>query len=119
MATTYHGGTQIEHAQATLDLHTVSSGDGLCTQCKVLGPCAPREAAAKLFTRSARLPRRRPGATRPESMVAKRDGFNWLAARVLIDASGTDPAGPAPPAIDAPVVADGAGMYSLTERRAR
>ena len=80
MTTTYHGGEQLDHAQAALDRHAVSSADGLCVTCKVLGPCAEHEAAAKVFTLSARLPRRRPGATRPES-VGARSGFGWLAAR--------------------------------------
>jgi len=78
---TYHGGGQIDHAQATLDRHAVSSGDGLCVECKVLGPCAEHEAATKVFALSARLPRRRPGATRPELTGAKRDGFGWLSTR--------------------------------------
>jgi hypothetical protein len=81
MATTYHGGTQIDQAQATLDRHAVSSGDGLCIECKVLGPCPEHEAAATVFTLSARLPRRLPGATQPELMGAKRLDFNWLGAR--------------------------------------
>jgi hypothetical protein len=77
--TTYHGGTQLDRAQAVLDRHAVSSGDGLCVECKVLGPCPEHEAAALVFALSARLPRRRPGATRPESVGAG-TGFNWLAA---------------------------------------
>ena len=82
MATTYHGGKQIDRAQAILDRHTVSSGDGLCVGCRVLGPCSEHIAAARVFRSSARLPRRRPGATRPELLAAKRDGFQWLPARV-------------------------------------
>ncbi|MFI9643726.1 hypothetical protein ACIG87_27340 [Micromonospora sp. NPDC051925] len=78
---TYHGGGQIDQAQATLDRHAVSSGDGLCVECKVLGPCADHEAAAKVFMLSARLPRRQPGATRPELLGAGRGGFGWLAVR--------------------------------------
>ena len=78
MTTTYHGGEQIDQAQAALDEHTVSSGDGLCVTCKVLGPCPDREAAAKVFTLSPRLPQRRPGATRPELLGAKRADFRWL-----------------------------------------
>ncbi|MDG4798825.1 hypothetical protein [Micromonospora sp. WMMD1082] len=81
MATTYHGGTRIDQAQAMLDRHAVSSGDGLCVECKVLGPCPEHEAAAKVFALSARLPRRRPGATRPESVNARRGEFGWLSAR--------------------------------------
>jgi hypothetical protein len=78
MTTTYHGGEQIDHAQSVLDRHAVSSADGLCVTCKVLGPCPEHEAAAKVFTLSARLPRRRPGATRPELLGAKRTDFRWL-----------------------------------------
>jgi hypothetical protein len=77
---TYPGGRQIDQAQAVLDRHAVSSGDGLCVQCQVVGPCAAHVAAAKMFMRSARLPRRRPMATRPESVGAKRGGFRWLSA---------------------------------------
>jgi hypothetical protein len=75
---TYHGGEQIDHAQAVLDRHAVSSGDGLCVTCRVLGPCPELEAAAKVFMFSARLPQRRPGATRPELLGAKRADFRWL-----------------------------------------
>jgi hypothetical protein len=78
MTTTYHGGEQIDHAQAALDRHAVSSADGLCVTCKVLGPCPAHEAAAKVFRLSARLPQRRPGATRPELLGAKRTDFRWL-----------------------------------------
>ncbi|MDT4993081.1 MAG: hypothetical protein QOH97_2973 [Actinoplanes sp.] len=78
MTTTYHGGEQIDHAQAVLDRHAVSSGDGLCVTCGVLGPCPEHEAAAKVFSRSAHLPQRRPGATRPELLGANRTGFHWL-----------------------------------------
>lgn len=39
--------------------------------------------------------------------------------RVLIDASGTDPTSHAPTLIEAPMVAGGARVYSLAERRAR
>jgi hypothetical protein len=78
MTTTYHGGTQIDHAQAMLDRHAVSSGDGLCVECKTLGPCAAHEAAVKVFALSARLPQRRPGATRPELLGAKRTDFRRL-----------------------------------------
>lgn len=78
VTTTYHGGTRIDQAQAKLDRHAVSSGDGLCIECKVLGPCEEYEAAAMVFALSTRLPLRRPGATRPELMGAKRVDFNWL-----------------------------------------
>ncbi len=80
MPTTYHGGEQIDHAQAVLDRHAVSSADGLCIACKVLGPCAAHDAAAKVFTTSARLPYRLPGATRPELVGARRIGIRGLLA---------------------------------------
>lgn len=80
MSTTYHGGTQIDHAQTVLDQHAVSSADGMCMTSNVPGPCAEREAAAKVFSSSARLPRRRPGSTRPELVGARRGDFRWLAA---------------------------------------
>jgi len=41
------------------------------------------------------------------------------AVLVLIDASGTDPAALGPAVVDAPMVAGGARVYSLAERRAR
>ena len=78
MTTTYHGGEQIEHAQAVLDRHAVSSSDGLCATCRVLGPCAEHETATRVFMLSARLPQRRPGATRPELTGAKGADFRWL-----------------------------------------
>jgi hypothetical protein len=80
MTTTYHGGTQIDHAQAVLDRHTVSNANGLCVTCRLPGPCAEREAAARVFATSARLPLRRPGATRPELLGARRADFRWLAS---------------------------------------
>ena len=36
---TYHGGEQVEHAQAVLERHAVSSVDGRCVSCGVPGPC--------------------------------------------------------------------------------
>jgi hypothetical protein len=75
MTTAYLGGQQLDHAQAVLDRHPVSSASGLCVTCSVPGPCAEYEAAADVFTRSARLPRRRPGASRPQLLGAKRMDF--------------------------------------------
>lgn len=70
--TTYAGGLKIDGAQATLELHAVSSADGMCLACRVLGPCAEYEAAATAFRSSMRLPRRVPGLTRPELVGARR-----------------------------------------------
>ena len=70
--TTYHGGAQVDHAQAVLDQHVISSADGRCLACQLPGPCPQREAAARAFAASLRLPRRSPGATRPELINARR-----------------------------------------------
>jgi hypothetical protein len=72
--TVYHGADQLDHAQVMLQRHTVSSADGLCVACHVPGPCGQHEIAAKIFTLSLRLPRRVPGATRPELVNARRVG---------------------------------------------
>jgi hypothetical protein len=52
-------------AQSTLDMHA-SGIDGRCLTCDVPGPCPHRESAVVTFSRYLRLPRRRPGATRPD-----------------------------------------------------
>jgi hypothetical protein len=77
---TYHGGQQLDYAQAVLQRHAVSSADGLCVACGVPGPCGEHETAAKAFTLSLRLPRRVPGATRPELIGARRAGERGLLA---------------------------------------
>jgi hypothetical protein len=77
---TYQGGQQLDYAQAVLELHAVSSADGLCVACRVPGPCGEHETAAKVFTLSLRLPRRVPGATRPELIGARRRGQRGLLA---------------------------------------
>lgn len=81
MTAVYHGGTQLDRAQAELDRHAVSSSDGLCVRCKTLGPCPAHKAAARVFALSARLPRRTPGATHPELIGARRVDSPWLEAR--------------------------------------
>lgn len=69
---TYSGGDQIDRAQTVLDLHTVSSADGKCLACGMAGPCAEQERAARVFALALRLPRRVPGASRPELVGARR-----------------------------------------------
>lgn len=81
---TYGGAAtdQIDNAQEVLDQHLVSSVTGRCMVCGVLGPCQRRETAAALFFVSRWLPRRRPGATRPELVGARRiDGRPALVTR--------------------------------------
>jgi hypothetical protein len=72
VATNHGGNEQLANAQNVLDRHETSSVDGICIQCGVSGPCPVRESAMALFSRSLRLPRRVPGATRPELVGARR-----------------------------------------------
>jgi hypothetical protein len=75
----YSGGEQIEQAQAVLERHAVSSVDGLCVACGVLGPCASQQRAARVFARALRLPRRVPGLTQPHLIGARRAaGPGWF-----------------------------------------
>jgi len=74
-ATTYYAGTadeQLTAAQRVLDTHITSSATGRCLACGTLGPCWRRETAVSIFSRTLRLPRRQPGATRPELIGARR-----------------------------------------------
>lgn len=72
--TTYYAMTadeQLAEAQRTLDTHATSSANGRCIKCGTPGPCYKRETAVVIFSRTYRLPRRRPGATRPELIGAR------------------------------------------------
>ncbi len=80
--TTYHGGEQINQAQAVLEQHATSSADGLCVACRLPGPCVQYERAAAVFALAWRLPRRVPGATRPELVNARRVDCPGLLARM-------------------------------------
>lgn len=76
-ATTYYAATadgQLAEAQRILDTHVTSSATGRCVLCDTPGPCYRREWAVAVFSRSLRLPLRRPGATRPELLSARRVG---------------------------------------------
>ena len=80
-ATTYYAMTaddQLAEAQRTLDTHITSSATGRCLACGTLGPCWRRETAVSIFSRTLRLPRRHPGATRPELVGARRVGMGAL-----------------------------------------
>jgi hypothetical protein len=67
MSTTYASTAErlLSEAQATLNEHATGI-DGRCLACDVPGPCPHRESAVRVFSRYCRMPRRRPGATRPE-----------------------------------------------------
>ncbi len=82
--TTYYAGTaeqQLAEAQRLLDTHITASADGRCLACGVPGPCYKRENAVVIFSRTLRLPRRQPGATRPELVSARRMGGALLPRR--------------------------------------
>jgi len=77
MTTRYHAVAveeQVAWAQRVLDTHITSSATGWCLQCGSFGPCRQRETAAVVFSRALWLPRRTPGATRPESVGARTAG---------------------------------------------
>jgi hypothetical protein len=63
---------RLADAQRTLDSHITSSATGRCLACGSFGPCVRRESAVQVFSRTLRLPLRRPGATRPELVGARR-----------------------------------------------
>jgi hypothetical protein len=72
--TTYYAKTadeQLTEAQHVLDTHVTSSATGRCLACESLGPCYKRESAVVVFSRTLLLPRRQPGATRPELIGAR------------------------------------------------
>ncbi len=80
-ATTYYAVTaygQLAAAQRTLDAHITSSATGLCLACGTCGPCPERRSAVVIFSRTLRLPRRSPGATRPELVGTRSTGPNWF-----------------------------------------
>ncbi|WP_329013078.1 hypothetical protein OG271_03765 [Micromonospora rifamycinica] len=78
--TTYPGGGQVDAAQVALERHAVSSADGRCLGCGALGPCTTHEQAMQVFRFALRLPKRVPGATRPELIGARRVGVPALLA---------------------------------------
>jgi hypothetical protein len=56
---------QVASAQRALDVHVVGV-TGRCLGCGAEAPCAVNEAAAQAIGRYGQLPRRRPGASRPD-----------------------------------------------------
>ena len=83
-ATTYYAGRaeeQLADAQRVLDRHATSSADGTCLTCGTPGPCCRRETAVKIFSRYCRMPRRTPGATKPERVGAPATSVAWFGAQ--------------------------------------
>lgn len=63
---------QLRAAQAALEQHIIASSTGCCLHCGHDWPCAAATDATRTFTRYGQLPRRTPGATRPELINARR-----------------------------------------------
>ncbi|GAA1809731.1 hypothetical protein GCM10009835_31240 [Planosporangium flavigriseum] len=79
--TTYYAmtaDTQLAEAQHLLDTHVTSSADGRCVECGIPGPCPKRETAVVMFSRTLRLPRRQPGATRPDAIRRLPPSDGWF-----------------------------------------
>lgn len=69
---------QLRAAQVQLDQHTAGSGNTHCPACSGEDPCAIRRAALRVFGRYGCLPRRWPGATRPETVTGAVVWSGWL-----------------------------------------
>jgi hypothetical protein len=65
---------ELAEAQKTIDEHVISAASGRCIMCDLAVTCPPRESAMGAFARARRLPRRRPGASRPQLIGARRVG---------------------------------------------
>jgi hypothetical protein len=75
MTGTYLAGAavvQLDNAQRLLDAHALVLTTGACRLCGTLGTCDYRDAASAIFARYSALPQRRPGASRPELVGARR-----------------------------------------------
>ncbi|MEN3612123.1 hypothetical protein AAH979_21545 [Plantactinospora sp. ZYX-F-223] len=71
---------ELRAAQMQLDQHTPSSAEGICPACGEPGPCALRRAALRVFGRYGCLPRRWPGASRPELINDASSWSGWLSS---------------------------------------
>jgi hypothetical protein len=63
---------QLDQAQRLLDAHVMVLNSGTCRLCGTRNSCGYRDAASAIFARYRRLPRRRPGASQPEMVGARR-----------------------------------------------
>jgi hypothetical protein len=62
----------LSHAQIAIEQHGLSLATCTCRACGAAFPCAEYEKAVDLFRRASSLPRRRPGASHPELLGARR-----------------------------------------------
>ena len=80
---------RIQLAQLVVDRHAIDAATERCLWCEIDGPCEARQDALAVLGAYGRLPRRRPGATRPEAIVispaapsrSNRPSFAWLTPR--------------------------------------
>lgn len=63
---------QLDQIQRVIALHAIDASSGRCVNCNVPGPCIPRRDADYALAVRFELPQRRPGATRPEAIGARR-----------------------------------------------
>ena len=68
---------QVAAAQAEFDAHVISSGDGRCITCGD-APCPGQTSALRALAGYGRLPQRRPGATRPDSIGLRVSSGSWF-----------------------------------------
>lgn len=69
---------ELDAAQAQLNRHTGSSESGRCLTCGEEDPCSARLVALQVFGRYEELPRRWPGASRPERVGGFNSWPGWL-----------------------------------------
>jgi hypothetical protein len=70
---------QVNAAHDQLNRHALTLNGNVCTECGTEGPCPQRRAALRAIGRYGRLPRRRPGASRPERLPSRPGGgFGWF-----------------------------------------
>lgn len=74
VSTTYASASRlpVEQLQSAVGDHMPVAATDRCGRCGVRSPCGPLAAALRLLAAAGLLPRRRPGATRPERTGARR-----------------------------------------------
>lgn len=85
MATVYlsnAGLDQVTAAQEEFDAHVTLSASGRCQSCRDGGPCACQLRAERALARYGRLPRRTPGATRPDEIGYATEGSWFTRSRI-------------------------------------
>jgi hypothetical protein len=76
---------QLDYAQEQLDRHTAPSADNRCAVCGEEDPCSLRRVALRVFGRYGCLPRRWPGASRPEQVGIPKVWSGWLKSATSVE----------------------------------